>query len=61
MDDAKRREKLSVQDLMGLFGDVGEEGGKPFIFAESADREDQYLRLANVDEEDEEQFMGNEE
>lgn len=48
-----------------LAGDVGEDGeGRPFIFAQGADRFDEgepaHLRLA-PDEDDEDAFMGNEE
>lgn len=61
MDDSKRREKLSVHDLLRLFGPVGEdEEGKPFIFADGNDEGGpEHLRLANIDEDDEEQRMGN--
>lgn len=61
MDDSKRNEKLTVEDLMRLFGNVGQDGeGRSFIFAEGDD-EDEHLRLPNIDSEDEEQMMGNEE
>jgi len=34
LDDSKRKERISVKELMGLFGRVTEdEDGKPFIFA----------------------------
>ena len=60
MDDARQKERPSVQELMRLFGKVGEDGeGKPFIFAD--DDEDEHLRVPNIDDEDEEQAMGNEE
>ena len=66
MDDSKRKEKLSVDDLMRLFGPVDKDSeGKPFIFAEGADQYDdgdpEHMRLPNVDSDDEEQMMGNEE
>ena len=64
MNNSKMKQKLSVEDLMRLFGDVHEDDeGKPFIFAEGTDQYDEgeHLRLPNTDEEDEEQFMGNEE
>ena len=55
------KDKLTVQDLMRLFGKVGEDGeGRPFIFPERDGTVPDHLRLANVDEDDEEQFMGNE-
>jgi hypothetical protein len=60
MSNSKMKEKLTVEDLMRLFGKVEEdEDGKPFIFADEP--EDAHLRLANVDDEDEMGFMGNEE
>lgn len=59
MDDSKRREKLSVTDLMRLFGPVGEdEDRKPFIFQQEPSEED-HLRVAGVDEDDEDLAMGN--
>lgn len=62
MQDAKKKDDLTVQDLMRLFGQVGDDGeGRPFIFPDQDDLEPEHLRLANVDEEDEERFMGNEE
>ena len=62
MNDSKRKESLSVHDLMRLFGPVGEDGeGRPFIFPSQEAMESEHLRLANIDEEDEEQVMGNEE
>ena len=58
MDSSKMKEKLTVEDLMRLFGRVEEdEEGVPFIFADEP--EDEHLRLANVDDEDEMGFMGN--
>jgi len=60
MDDSRRNEQLSVEELMRLFGEVREDDeGKPFIFAEGDDRDDH--RLVTVDEEDEDAKMGNEE
>ena len=65
MDDSRRKDAPTVHDLLRLFGNqVGEDGeGRPFIFAEEGDEldEGEHTRLANIDEEDEEQFMGNEE
>lgn len=63
MDDAKRKKRPSIHDLMRLFGPVGEDGeGKPFIFADDQHDEGdpEHLRLANDDEEDEDMPMGNE-
>ena len=60
MNSGKMKQKLTVSDLMRLFGDVHEDSdGIPFIFADEA--EDEHLRLANVDDEDEMGFMGNDE
>ena len=60
MNSSKMREKLTVKDLLRLFGKVEEdEDGIPFIFAD--EHEDEHLRLANVDEMDEMGFMGNDE
>ena len=61
--DSRRNDAPTVQDLMQLFGPVGEDSeGKPFIFAEDDDTvASEHLRMANMDEEDEEQAMGNEE
>lgn len=60
MNSNRMKEKLTVEDLMRLFGKVEEdEEGKPFIFADEPD--DAHLRLTNVDDEDEMGFMGNEE
>lgn len=66
MNDEKRKEALNVEDLMRLFGEVREdEGGKPFIFAQEPEEFDggdqEHLRVAAVDSDDEEAFMGNEE
>ena len=66
MQDAKRHDKLTVHDLMRLFGDLGEDSeGKPFIFAEEAEGygggDIEHPKLINTDREDEEMFMGNEE
>ena len=64
MNSSKMREKLSVEDLMRLFGKVGEDDeGKPFIFADGPNGydEDEHLRVPRPDEDDEERFMGNEE
>jgi len=59
MSDSRKRD-LSVKDLMKLFGPVEEdEEGHPFIFAEVDDGEE-HLRVPNLDEEDEEQDMGDE-
>lgn len=63
MNDSKRKETLSVQDLMRLFGEVREDGeGKPFIFAQEPDADEgkEHLRYARADSDDEEVFMGNE-
>jgi SNF2 family DNA or RNA helicase len=60
MNSSKMKEKLNVEDLLRLFGKVEEdEEGVPFIFADEP--EDEHLRLANVDDEDEMGFMGNDE
>jgi hypothetical protein len=41
MDDSKRKEKLSINELMRLFGQVHEdEDGKPFIFAHEESDDD---------------------
>ena len=65
MDDSKRKEKLSINDLMRLFGKVGEDGeGRPFIFAEGANDEEvgpEHLRPIEANSDDEEDMMGNEE
>lgn len=65
MNDDRRKESLTVTDLMRLFGPVKEgEDGKPFIFAQGADNIDEgeeHLRFAQEDSDDEEAFMGNEE
>ena len=59
MNNSKLREKLTVQDLMRLFGKVEEDGeGKPFIFAdERSDDIDGIPRLADLDEDNEFGFM----
>ena len=64
MSSSKGKEKLSVHDLMRLFGTIGEdEEGRAFIFAEGPNQPDdeEHLRLPNIDQDDEEQLMGNEE
>jgi SNF2 family DNA or RNA helicase len=44
MDSAKLKEKLSVKELMSLFGEVGEdEEGRAFIFAD--EDENEHLRI----------------
>lgn len=61
MNDSKKKEALDVDDLMRLFGNVGEDSeGKPFIFAKQQDGQE-HLRYANADSDDEEAWMGNEE
>ena len=60
MNDEHRKQRLSVTDLMRLFGRVGEDGeGKPFIFADEDG--DPITRLAQMEIENEDDFMGNEE
>lgn len=47
MDLARVREKLSLKELMSLFGELDddEEGGRPFIFAEEDENEHlRYMR-----------------
>lgn len=66
MDDSKRKEKLSVQDLMRLFGgNVGEDGeGRPFIIAEEAGSGvvgPEQSVPADASTDDEGDMMGNEE
>lgn len=65
MDDSKRKEKLSIHELMRLFGQVKEDGdGHPFIFAEDAfdeDEEPQHMRPVEELSENDEDGMGNEE
>ncbi|EMC91603.1 hypothetical protein BAUCODRAFT_79159 [Baudoinia panamericana UAMH 10762] len=56
MDD-KRRQNLTVNELMRLFGPVGEDDdGKPFIFPEKSGEDDDHPGIANSDDED----LGNE-
>lgn len=55
------KEKLSTEDIMGLFGGVGETNGRPFIFPSNPSHEDDHLRVPNMDEEDEDREMGDEE
>lgn len=58
MDDQKRKEVLDVNDLMRLFGEVGEdEEGVPFIYTQSDG--DEHLRRPNRDSDDEAGYMGN--
>jgi len=62
MTDAKSKHPMSVQDLMRLFGEVSEDSeGRPFIFAAEDDDGLDHHRLVEVDDQDEEAFMGNEE
>lgn len=65
MDESKRKEKLSIHELMRLFGQVKEDGeGQPFIFAEDAfndDEEFEHTRPAEQLSEDDEDGMGNDE
>lgn len=65
MDESKRKEKLSIHELMRLFGQVKEDGeGQPFIFAEDAfndDEEFESTRPAEQLSEDDEDGMGNDE
>ncbi|KAH9827589.1 SNF2 family N-terminal domain [Teratosphaeria destructans] len=63
MNDAQKVDKLTVNDLMSLFGKVAEdENGKAFIFADVDETNtEEHLRLPDVDEEDENHFLGNEE
>ena len=62
MDDSKRTAEISIYDMMRLFGNIAEDDqGRPFIFPTLDEMEPEHLRLANVDDEDEEQFIGNEE
>ena len=57
MNNSKLSEKLTVEDLMRLFGKVEEdEEGKPFIFAD-AESDDGVPRLADMDDENEFGFM----
>ncbi|KAK0357162.1 hypothetical protein LTS02_000696 [Friedmanniomyces endolithicus] len=59
MSESRKRD-LSVKELMKLFGPVDEDDeGHPFIFAED-DGSEEHLRVPNLDEEDEEQDMGDE-
>ena len=61
MNNSKLSEKLTVEDLMRLFGKVEEdEEGKPFIFAD-AESDDGIPRLANQDDENEFGFMNTDE
>jgi SNF2 family DNA or RNA helicase len=61
MNNSKLREKLTVQDLMRLFGKVEEdEDGKPFIFADERS-DDGIPRLADLDEDNEFGFMNSDE
>lgn len=59
MNDAKKKDKLSVNELLRLFGEVGEdEDGKPFIFADDEDIGEERTRVpAHSDDEE----LGNEE
>ena len=69
MNDPNPKEKLSVRELMSLFGHVAEEDGKPFIFAnqerDENDDDDQAWaqKLAQNeldDENDDERIVGHE-
>ncbi|KAF2772880.1 P-loop containing nucleoside triphosphate hydrolase protein [Teratosphaeria nubilosa] len=60
MNDAKKADKLTVNDLMRLFGEVREIDGKAFIFADVDETNtEEHLRLPDVDEEDENHFLAN--
>lgn len=60
MNSSRMRDKLTVDDLLRLFGRVGsDEQGNPFIFAEETS--DDHLRHAERDDNDEADFMGNDE
>lgn len=65
MNDEKKKQTLKVEDLMRLFGEVRQDDGRPFIFAEGADNfdeeEPEHLRYVNMEEDDEDAEMGNEE
>lgn len=52
------KEKLSVEELMRMFGDVRtDEGGRPFIFADNVGLEGR--ELLREDDEDNEEILVN--
>ena len=56
-----KHDRLTVHDLLRLFGNVGEDGeGRPFIFPSDENKEPEHLRVPSTDEDDEMQYMGNE-
>lgn len=66
MNDFSSKEKLSVMELMSLFGHVGEEDGKPFIFANQPDDDENEIQAARAaqteltNEDDDEDMIGHE-
>jgi hypothetical protein len=57
MENPRLKEKVSVEELLTMFGQVGEENGKPFIFAQEAQGEE-HTRFRDTDQESDD--MGNE-
>lgn len=64
MEDRNGKEKLSIQELMQLFGDVGKKDGKAFIFAQGRDKGEtagESGKCVDPTEEDEDGHLGEEE
>lgn len=59
MHNSKLRDKLTVTDLMRLFGQVEEEDGRPFIFADAQDNEG--VPRPDLDEDNEFGYMNTDE
>ncbi|KAI5363033.1 putative helicase, Zinc finger, RING-type, Zinc finger, RING/FYVE/PHD-type [Septoria linicola] len=53
MENPRLKEKLSMDELLRMFGDVGhDENGHPFIFAETGEEDHECLREEDEDNED---------
>ncbi|PIA88970.1 DNA repair protein RAD5 [Cercospora beticola] len=60
MENPRLKEKLTVEELLRMFGEVRhDEGGQPFIFAEGVENEEDHDRFREEDDENEE-FIVNE-
>lgn len=60
MENPRLKEKLTVEELLRMFGEVRhDEGGRPFIFAEGVENQEDHDRFREEDEENEE-FIVNE-
>ncbi|KAM3424545.1 hypothetical protein BST61_g6541 [Cercospora zeina] len=58
MENPRLKEKLTVEELLRMFGEVGhDEGGRPFIFAEGVEGEEEHERFREEDDENEDEFV----